>query len=1118
MQRVMMFKTSISGRSLVLYEFEDFSDDNINEVNAIDSPVPAVGQISTNNTNTFSIVGPSNAVVKLEDITYSDDEDDVGAEVDFNILETSITVSLIPTTIVHKDHPVTQIIGDLSSATQTRSMTRVAKDLGVISQINNDDFHTCMFACFLSQDEPKRVHQALKNPSWIEAMQEELLQFKMQKVWVLVDLPHGKRAIGTKWVFRNKKDERGIVVRNKARLVAQGYTQEEGIDYEEVFAPVVRIEAIRTIDEEVYVYQPLGFKDLDYPDKVYKVVKALYELHQAPRAWYETLANYLLENGFQREKIDQILFIKRQKGDILLVQIYVDDIIFCSTNKDLCKSFEKLMKQKFQMSSIGEPTFFLCLQVKQKQNGIFISHDKYVAEILRKFGLTDGKSASTPIDTEKPLLKDLNGEDVDVHTYRSMIGSLMYLTSSRPDIMFAVNDVLRLQALVDKKRVIITKATIRDALRLDNADGIDCLPNEDIFTELARMRYEKPSIKLAFYKAFFSSQWKFPIHTILSWNEFSFSMALDIICLSTGKGCSGVETPLFEGAADVNDVPDAVVELPIPSPTLSTQPPPPSQDIPSTSQVQPTPPPSLIAQPPSPHRQPQPLQDAEISMNLLHNLLDTCTTLTRRLEHLEQDKIAQALKITKLKQRVQKLERRNKLKVSKLRRLKRVGTSQKVETSNDTVMDDVSKQGRMIADIDADVDVTLKDVVDIEKEVAVDAEIKESVDVQRRQAESQAQIYQIDLKHADKVLSMQDDEVEPAELQEVVEVVTTAKLITEVVTAASTTINVVAPQIIVVTAPTLTAAPSAARRRTRVVIRDPEEIPTPSTIIHTEAKSKDKGKGFWKEKEDNVVKRYQALKRNPQTEAQARKNMLIYLRNVARFKMDYFKGMTYDDIRLIFEKKFNSNKLDEEVEELKRHLQIVPNDDDDVYTEATPLAHKVPVVDYEIYTENNKPYYKIIRADGSPQLILSFLSLLRNFDREDLEVLWELVKERFASSKPKNFSDDFLPTTLTYMFEKPDVQAQSGDGVVDLAGDEDPTDKDKDNGIGDPIGVLVSLGDTISSGRKKYWGSHYGDNTRDGDGGGGKTVDGVIGAGGGGIEEKASFISESDRMKNRVGG
>nr|GEZ31479.1 hypothetical protein [Tanacetum cinerariifolium] len=393
-------------------EFEDFSDNSINEDNAAGTLVPAVGQISLNSTNTFSAVGPSNAAAspthgKSSYITYSDDEDDVGAEANFNNLETSITVSPIPTTRVHKDHLVTQIIGDLSSATKTRSMTRVAKDESGLSQINNEDFHTCMFACFLLQEESKRVHQALKDPSWIEAMQDELLQFKMQKVWVLVDLPHGKRAI------------------------------DEGIDYEEVFAPVVRIEAIRLF----LAYTPSW--NLWCTKWMLRVLSCMELLRK--RAWYETLANYLLENGFQRGKIDQTLFIKRQKGDILLVQIYIDDIIFGSTNKDLCKAFEKLIKDKFQISLMGELTFFLGLQVMQKKDGIFISQDKYVAEILRKFSLTDGKSASTSIDTEKPLLKDPDGEDVDVHTYRSMIGSLMYLTSSRPDIIFAVCTCARFQ-------------------------------------------------------------------------------------------------------------------------------------------------------------------------------------------------------------------------------------------------------------------------------------------------------------------------------------------------------------------------------------------------------------------------------------------------------------------------------------------------------------------------------------------------------------------------------------------------------------------------------------------------------------------------------------------------
>ncbi|GJY34987.1 ribonuclease H-like domain-containing protein [Tanacetum coccineum] len=370
-----------------------------------------------------------------------------------------------PNTRIHKDHSLDHVIGDIQSGVQTRGMTKNTNEHRFISAVyegkTHKDLHTCLFACFLSQEEPKRIAKALSDLAWVEAMQEELLQFILQKVWILVDLPKGKRAIGTKWIFRNKKDERGIVTRNKVRLVAQEYSQEEGIDYDEVFAPVARIEAIRlflayasfmgfmvyqmdvksaflygTIEEEVYVCQPPGFEDPDYPDKVYKVVKALYDLHQAPRAWYGTLAKYLLDNGFQRGKIDQTLFIKKQKGDILLVHVYVDDIIFGSTNKELCTEFEKLMHDKFQMSSMGELNFFLGLQVKQREDGIFISQYKYVAEILRKFGFTDVKIANTPMDTEKPLLKDLDGDDVDVHLYRSMIRSLMYLTSSRPDIMY----------------------------------------------------------------------------------------------------------------------------------------------------------------------------------------------------------------------------------------------------------------------------------------------------------------------------------------------------------------------------------------------------------------------------------------------------------------------------------------------------------------------------------------------------------------------------------------------------------------------------------------------------------------------------------------------------------
>ncbi|GJV36539.1 retrovirus-related pol polyprotein from transposon TNT 1-94 [Tanacetum coccineum] len=399
------------------------------------------------------------------------------AEADFNNWEPSIVVSPIPTTRVHSIHPKNQIIRDPKSGVQTRGMSK--KNYGehaMISYIqkqrrtNHKDFLNCLFACFLSQQEPTKIAQALNDESWVEAMQEERLQFKSQKVWTLVDLPYGKKAIGTKWVYENKKDERGIVVRNKARLVAQGYKQEEGIDYDEVFAPVARIEAIRlflayasfmnfivyqmdvksvflygTIEEKLYVSQPPGFVDPEFPEKVYKVEKALYGLHQAPRAWYETLSTYLLDTGSYRGQINKTLFIKRVKGDILLVQVYVDDIIFGSTKKSLCTDFEQIIHKRFQMSSMGELTFFLGLQVKLKEDGIFISQDKYVGKILKKFSFSSIRTANTPMETNKALTKDEDGKDVDIHLYRSMIGSLMYLTSSRPDIMFLVCACLRFQ-------------------------------------------------------------------------------------------------------------------------------------------------------------------------------------------------------------------------------------------------------------------------------------------------------------------------------------------------------------------------------------------------------------------------------------------------------------------------------------------------------------------------------------------------------------------------------------------------------------------------------------------------------------------------------------------------
>nr|GEX06717.1 putative ribonuclease H-like domain-containing protein [Tanacetum cinerariifolium] len=781
---------SLTGYRNLSAEFKDFSDNIINKDNAAGTLVPAVGQIFPNSTNTFSAAGPSNVVAIP---TQGKSSYNVGAEADFNNLETSITVSHILTIRVHKDHPVTKIIGDLSLTTQTRCMTRVAKD--------------------------------------------------------------------------------------------QGHTQKEGINYEEVFSLVARIEAIRLfltyasfmgfmvyqmdvksaflyeiIKEEVYVCQPLGPKNPDYPDKVYKVVKAFYRPHQAPIAWYETLANYLLENGFQRGKIDQTLFIKRQKGDILLAQIYVDDIIFGLTNKDLCKAFEKLMKDKFQMSSMRELTFF-----------------------------SDGKLASTPIDTEKPLLKDPDGEDdspFDLVAYSDSdyAGASLDRKSTTGGCQFLGCRLISWQC--KKQTVVATSSTKAEYVYGVFEKDVSCYKylkcwftnhttNGSQFTmsnphkELASPDQAvsgKDSSNPLMANNFPKIVW-YSTHHVVRMKSWLVQKQTTHGQTTTGKEISN---PFMAGS--------------LPKTILLTF-----------------------------------IHDAGLPMDLLQNIMDTCTTLTRRVENLEQDKIAQALEITKLKSRVKKLERRNK----------------------------ASKLKRMIADMDTDVDVSLEDAKEV---VEKSADVDESADAQGRKADSQAQIYQIDLEHANKVLSMQDDEGEPAELQEVVEVVKTAKLIPE-----------------------------------GVKIRDPQETATPSTIIHSEAKSKDKGKGILVEepkplKKKAKIEQDEAYTREleaekPETEAQARKNMMIYLRNVVGFKMDYFKGMSYDDIRPIFEKHFNSNvaflqktkeqmdeedsralkrlnesqedkaakkqKLDEEVEELKRHLQIVPNDEDDVYTEATPLALKL---------------------------------------------------------------------------------------------------------------------------------------------------------------------------------
>jgi hypothetical protein len=272
-------------------------------------------------------------------------------------------------------------------------------------------------------------------------------------------------------VYRNKSDESGVVTRNKARLVAQGYSQIEGVDFDETFAPVARLESIRLLlgvacilkfklfqmdvksaflngylNEEVYVAQPKGFVDPNLPDHVYRLKKALYGLKQAPRAWYERLTKFLLQQGYRKGETDKTLFVRQEKGKLMIAQIYVDDIVFGGMTDALVKQFVHQMQSEFEMSLVGELTYFLGLQVKQMEDTIFISQSKYAKNIVKKFGMENATHKRTPAATHIKLTKDEKGVSVDQSLYISIIGCLLYLTASRPDISFVVGVCARYQA------------------------------------------------------------------------------------------------------------------------------------------------------------------------------------------------------------------------------------------------------------------------------------------------------------------------------------------------------------------------------------------------------------------------------------------------------------------------------------------------------------------------------------------------------------------------------------------------------------------------------------------------------------------------------------------------
>ncbi|GJT44732.1 putative ribonuclease H-like domain-containing protein [Tanacetum coccineum] len=956
-----------------------------------------------------------------------------------------MNVSPIPTTRIYKDHPKDQIIGYINSATQTRRMTKISEEHAMI-----------------------------------EAMQEELLQFKLQKVWTLVDLPNGKRAIGTKWVFRNNIDERGIMDVKSAFLYG-------------------------TINKEVYVCQPPGFEDPQFPDKVYKVEKALYGLHQAPRAWYETLSTYLLENRFRRGTIDKTLFIKKDKGDILLVQVYVDDIIFGSTKKSLCVEFEQMMHKRFQMSSMGELTFFFGLQVKHKDDGIFISQDKYVADILKKFDFSTVKTVSTLIETNKALLKDEEAEDVDVHLYKSMIGSLMYLTASRPDIMFAVcacarfqvtpkvshlhrvkrifrylkvimlelvdfltassvyyaltvsptiyasyieqfwntahsqtvNDVKQIHATIDGKTVVISESSVRSDLYFNDENGITCLTNDAIFENLALMGQ-------ALQEDTQFPQTSVPIPNVA--DKVVFKEWDDIVVRATTTAAS-------LDAAQARD---------------------------NISKTQST----TRSERSSKHSYDSPLLGGGHTPGSDEDLV-----------------------IRKLKKKVKKLENKIRARTPGMKLFK-IGTSKRKSLDEKYV----SKQGRksdktrpMFDDSDfskLDVDNAMENVEgDVETQGRNTAE---QITTNRDTVNTTS----IDVSAAGPSNVSTDDP--------------------------STSIagDIFKDEIMII-ADTLVAIRSTRPRTTLVVIHDVEKEPRRATPVPI-VQSQEKGKGKMVEPEPtpkNPIKaqiqrdakitqrlhekekaeleitqreradallaarlqekereqfsideqarflvetiaerkrffaaqRAEQIRNKPPTKIQLRNKMITYLKNMGRFTYNQLKNKSFEEIQKLYEKeqkwikdfilidseeggkKAASSKKrpraepDEESvkrqkigetsgsgeeqsaekekelseEELQKLLVVVPVEE--VYVKA--LQVKYPIIDWEVYSEDTRRYWRIIRVGNPTEAYQIFADMLKKFNKDDLVKIWDLVKKMFNTTEPTDDKEKELWVELKRLFE-----------------------------------------------------------------------------------------------------
>lgn len=333
--------------------------------------------------------------------------------------------------------------------------------------LSNEDTEANM--ALITNTDPVCYEEAMKDEKWKHAMDLEMQSIQKNGTWSLTDLPKGSKRIGVKWVYKTKLNELGEVEKYKARLVAKGYAQVQGVDYEEIYAPVARMDTVRMIlalaaqnswnvfqldvksaflhrelTEDVYVEQPRGYEVKNKEHKVYKLNKALYGLKQAPRAWFSRIESYFLKEGFEKSDSEQTLFTKVSKqGKHLIISLYVDDLIYTGDDEVMLCEFKNSMMNEFDMSDLGKMRYFLGIEVMQLEGGIFISQKKYVMEVLRRFGMEHCNSVQNPIVPGFKIDKDENGTEVDSPFYKQLVGSMMYLTTTRPDIMYAVNLISR---------------------------------------------------------------------------------------------------------------------------------------------------------------------------------------------------------------------------------------------------------------------------------------------------------------------------------------------------------------------------------------------------------------------------------------------------------------------------------------------------------------------------------------------------------------------------------------------------------------------------------------------------------------------------------------------------